>query len=185
MENMELNESSNDTETCDYTDTYVTSLFIPVCFCALLGIATYLVHAFFHKRFKTQILERAHIEDDTITHDNVGGFIEQTTIYTRHIVEDTEIAIKEHQQDCMSEILAAINNRNEKDEDSEIALKEHQLDCTSEILEAINNLNRNIDAVPKKDNGESNKDKDSNNKAALGQDEYVTECQSEYTHSFK
>ncbi|KAH3873879.1 hypothetical protein DPMN_037119 [Dreissena polymorpha] len=66
-------------------------------------------------------------------------------------------------------------------EDTEIAIKEHQQDCASEILAAIKNLNRNIDAVPKQDNGESNKDKDSNNKAALEQEAYVTECQSKYT----
>ncbi|KAH3823443.1 hypothetical protein DPMN_125242 [Dreissena polymorpha] len=91
---------------------------------------------------------------------------EKAEIYTKQIVEDTKMALAEHQQDCTLEVLSAIKNNNvslsaeiksigtrlyESHKEylmytRQMALEQHQQDCTTEVLLTTSALRETMDA---------------------------------------
>ncbi|KAH3796298.1 hypothetical protein DPMN_149867 [Dreissena polymorpha] len=148
--------------------------------------------------------------------NNLSALIEKSAIDTRRTIEDTEMTLKENQQDCTTETVSQIvkqtsflssemksckNNLSahiEKSaidtrltiDDTEMALKENQQDCTMEIVSQIGkntsflrselkSSETNIASrIEKPERSiESLVTKDSENRTSPGQDEYLAKCQ--------
>ncbi|KAH3693604.1 hypothetical protein DPMN_081041 [Dreissena polymorpha] len=178
---MAAKEPFGKAETCNYIDTFVTNIWTSIWICAFIGLITYLTFKSFKKRqkvskfnadsatinmtleFKSTFNQFSETDHIRMTNESQN---EKAEIYTKQIVEDTKIALAEHQQDCTLEVLSAIKNNNvslsaeiksigtrlyESHKEylmytRQMALEQHQQDCTTEVLLTTNALRETMDA---------------------------------------
>lgn len=186
MEDMAAREPFSETETCNYIDTYVTIVSTPIWLCACIALITYITFKSLKKRYSVTDFEadsaainitlelKSTINQfsETLNHDiriTNDSQIEKVVMYTQLKVEDTKMALEEHQQDCTVEVLSAIKKTNaslsaevksittrlsetheesliytrQMVEDVQMALEGHQQDCTNEVINEIRKLKQN------------------------------------------